>query len=94
MRMTLRLSTTVQGETRTWPLENSPIRIGRGSANAVQILDATVSKEHAELLEHTGKWTIRDLGSRNGTRVNGARPRVRCRSSPATGSRWARCRWR
>jgi len=71
MRMTLRLSTTVQGETRHWPLENSPIRIGRGSANIVQILDATVSKEHAELLEQAGKWTIRDLGSRNGTRVNG-----------------------
>ncbi len=71
MRMTLRLTATLQGETRHWPLSTSPVRIGRGSGNAIQILDATVSKEHAELLEQGGHWTIRDLGSRNGTRVNG-----------------------
>ena len=71
MDMSLRLTTTLQGETRHWPLAASPARIGRGSLNAIQVLDATVSKEHAELLEQGGHWTIRDLGSRNGTRVNG-----------------------
>ncbi len=69
--MALHLSVTLSGETRTWPLEGGPVRIGRGSGNQVQLLDATVSKEHAELAEQGGRWSIRDLGSRNGTRVNG-----------------------
>jgi serine phosphatase RsbU (regulator of sigma subunit) len=65
------LATHWNGEQRLWPLESSPLRLGRGSSNAVQLLDATVSKEHAEMLQADGRWTIRDLGSRNGTRVNG-----------------------
>ena len=69
--MALQLATQWNGEQRLWPLENSPIRLGRGSSNAVQLLDATVSKEHAEMLQADGRWSIRDLGSRNGTRVNG-----------------------
>jgi serine phosphatase RsbU (regulator of sigma subunit) len=69
--MPLQLATHWNGEQRLWPLENAPIRLGRGSANAVQLLDATVSKEHAELMHADGRWSIRDLGSRNGTRVNG-----------------------
>jgi len=68
--MDLRLTGTFQGETRHWPLESSPISIGRSSTNDVQILDGTVSKEHAVLEMREGQWTIRDLGSRNGTRVN------------------------
>ena len=69
--MPLQLATHWNGEQRLWPLENPPLRLGRGSGNAVQLLDATVSKEHAEMLQSEGRWTIRDLGSRNGTRVNG-----------------------
>src|SRR5512147_2617801 len=69
--MTLRLSTILNGERRHWPLAASPVRIGRASSNAVQLLDGTVSKEHAELASTPDGWTIRDLGSRNGTRVNG-----------------------
>lgn len=69
--MPLQLTTTWNGENRQWPLEGSPLRVGRGSGNVIQLLDATVSKEHAELVETNGRWTIRDLGSRNGTRVNG-----------------------
>jgi hypothetical protein len=34
--------------------------------------DRTVSAEHAVLAYIKGRWTIRDLGSRNGTRVNGS----------------------
>jgi serine phosphatase RsbU (regulator of sigma subunit) len=69
--MALQLSTLLNGEARQWPLEGATVRIGRGSGNHVQLLDATVSKEHAELAEQAGRWTILDLGSRNGTRVNG-----------------------
>ena len=69
--MSLLLSVQLQGLPQSWPLSTSPVRIGRRSDNDIQIKDNTVSKEHAELLEQGGHWTIRDLGSRNGTRVNG-----------------------
>jgi predicted component of type VI protein secretion system len=69
--MSLRLSATLNGENRQWLLERSPVSLGRASGNAIQVLDGTVSKEHAELSLTGDRWTIRDLGSRNGTRVNG-----------------------
>src|SRR5580765_8644753 len=69
--MSLRLSATLNGENRQWLLERSPVSLGRASGNAIQVLDGTVSKEHAELSLAGDRWTIRDLGSRNGTRVNG-----------------------
>src|SRR5262249_33760502 len=74
--MVLRLSATVNGEPHQWLLERSPVRLGRASGNAVQILDGTVSKEHAELFLDGGRWSVRDLGSRNGTRVNGREAQV------------------
>jgi sigma-B regulation protein RsbU (phosphoserine phosphatase) len=69
--MPLRLSTTLNGEVRHWVLERSPVSLGRASGNTIQLLDSTVSKAHAELAQAGERWTIRDLGSRNGTRVNG-----------------------
>ena len=35
--------------------------------------DDTVSRRHAELRLHDGRWMLRDLGSSNGTWVNGRR---------------------
>lgn len=55
----------------TWPLEGERLAVGRSSRNEVHIPDATVSKAHAEIARSGTGWTIRDLGSRNGTRVNG-----------------------
>ena len=69
--MELVLSGIVGGETRRFALPGPTARAGRSSANAVQLLDGTVSKEHAEFRLDAGRWTVRDLGSRNGTRVNG-----------------------
>jgi len=69
--MILKLSTTLNGETRTWSVEELPVRIGRSSSNFVQVLDSSVSREHAELARDGARITVRDLGSRNGTRVNG-----------------------
>jgi two-component system, NtrC family, response regulator HydG len=45
--------------------------IGRGNACDYAIADPTVSTRHAELVRLHDGWLIRDLGSRNGTRVNG-----------------------
>ena len=49
-----------------------PQLIGR-SSEALQIGDQTCSRRHAELTPDDGEWFIRDLGSANGTYVNGRR---------------------
>ena len=69
--MSLQLIVTLGTERKMFPLGADVMRIGRASNNAIQIADATVSKEHAEIVRAGAQWTIRDLGSRNGTRVNG-----------------------
>ena len=65
------LTATVNGEPRRWPLAGERLGIGRSSRNTIHIADATVSKDHAELCLRDGRWHVLDLGSRNGTRVNG-----------------------
>ena len=69
--MVLQLSTQLNGERRVWPLDQERLTVGRSSKHAVHLPDATVSKDHAEISRHEGGWAVRDLGSRNGTRVNG-----------------------
>ena len=45
--------------------------IGRASTNKVVIRDERASRIHAELFFSNGRWTLRDLESRNGTLLNG-----------------------
>ena len=45
--------------------------LGRAASCDYVIHDATVSSRHAELARDPDGWVIRDLGSLNGTRVNG-----------------------
>lgn len=47
--------------------------IGRNHEGELVILASSVSREHAELRRTDAGWTVRDLGSRNGTYVGGAR---------------------
>jgi pSer/pThr/pTyr-binding forkhead associated (FHA) protein/uncharacterized RDD family membrane protein YckC len=47
--------------------------IGRSRACAVQIAETTVSRQHAIFIVEPGKVRLRDLGSSNGTFVNGQR---------------------
>lgn len=47
--------------------------IGRGLGCQLTIDDPLLSREHAALKLEEGRVTLRDLGSRNGTFVNGAR---------------------
>ena len=46
--------------------------IGRGAGCGVAINDAHVSKLHARVYPHEGTWFVEDLGSTNGTSVDGA----------------------
>jgi len=63
----------------TFTLEGDQLNIGRDSTNEVTINDAEVSRHHARLTFQGGKYVLEDLGSTNGTFVNGQRlagPRV------------------
>jgi predicted component of type VI protein secretion system len=57
---------------RTLPLMRERTTIGRRPYNDLVLDDLTVSGEHAVILCQDGQWWLRDLRSRNGTRVNGA----------------------
>lgn len=45
--------------------------LGRTSQNAVQLKVAEASRNHCRFTEEKGSWFIEDLGSSNGTQVNG-----------------------
>ena len=57
----------------TYSLEGDQLVIGRDSSSGVPINDAEVSRKHARLIFQGGKYVIEDLGSTNGTFVNGQR---------------------
>lgn len=60
-------------------LEGDQMTIGRDSTNEITINDAEISRRHARLTFQGGKYVLEDLGSTNGTFVNGQRlagPRV------------------
>lgn len=57
----------------TYPLEGDQLIIGRDATSGVAINDAEVSRKHARLNFQGGKYVIEDLGSTNGTFVNGQR---------------------
>lgn len=46
--------------------------IGRQSS-AIELSDNTVSRHHAQVVHRGGKWLIEDLGSANGTYLNGVK---------------------
>ena len=52
-------------------LDGSTVTLGRGTSNAVQLHDTEISREHAEFSRRGESFYIRDLGSSNGTFVNG-----------------------
>jgi FHA domain-containing protein len=56
--------------------------IGRNHEGELVVLATSVSREHAELRKTDSGWTARDLGSRNGTFVDGVRVQGRV---PLTG---------
>ncbi len=51
--------------------------IGRNHEGELVVLASSVSREHAELRKTDAGWHVRDLGSRNGTFVDGTRAQGR-----------------
>ena len=59
---------------RQIPLEGTSTTVGRAADCEVVLPgDETVSRQHARLERGADGWTVTDLGSRNGTFVNGRR---------------------
>jgi pSer/pThr/pTyr-binding forkhead associated (FHA) protein len=48
------------------------VTIGRAAECEVRLADTSVSRRHAEIRAAGDGWTVVDLGSTNGTKVNGA----------------------
>ncbi len=61
------------GDTATFLLDAPRLVIGRDRGVDLVVRDSAVSRRHAELVGRNGGWTVCDLGSANGTKVNGAR---------------------
>jgi pSer/pThr/pTyr-binding forkhead associated (FHA) protein len=56
---------------RSHELKAERTTVGRVEDNNFQIPDSSVSSHHAEIILKGGEVTIRDLGSTNGTYING-----------------------
>jgi len=62
-----------EGETpgRRWAIDRSVITIGRSEDCDVIIPDRQVSRHHATIHRQDDAWVLTDLGSKNGTFLNG-----------------------
>jgi phosphoserine phosphatase RsbU/P len=64
----------VDGKTVTLPLDRDRIALGRSSANELCYPDDIgLSRQHLVLARKDGQWQVQDLGSKNGTLLNGRR---------------------
>ncbi|MHC4611546.1 MAG: SpoIIE family protein phosphatase, partial [Planctomycetota bacterium] len=64
--------TTTDGQTRTHPL-SGPVLFGRDASCAVLLDDPGVSRRHAQIRPEGDGFVVEDLGSKNGTLLNGVR---------------------
>ncbi len=64
---------------KSGPLEGRQFRLipgqittlGRAPTNRIAVPDEVCSRNHCEVFQAGGRWLVRDLGSRNGTKVQG-----------------------
>jgi DNA-binding winged helix-turn-helix (wHTH) protein len=56
---------------REWPLVNGTHLVGRDRECTIRIDSTTISRRHARIVVTSGETTVEDLGSKNGTEVNG-----------------------
>jgi pSer/pThr/pTyr-binding forkhead associated (FHA) protein len=59
------------GKRREFPMHGNSITVGRRPESDLRVPTADVSREHCELVIEDGKLIVHDVGSSNGTFVNG-----------------------
>nr|MBK7066529.1 FHA domain-containing protein [Deltaproteobacteria bacterium] len=90
---------------RLWRFEVGRVRIGRSPDNDLALdpqQDLDASSRHCEIAWQSDAWVVSDLGSRNGTFLNGARVQQRalqsgmcsCWGVPGRGFGWSSRPWR
>jgi hypothetical protein len=65
------IATLTPPEGSMHPIMQDEVTVGRSDANGIVLSDASVSSRHARILRAGGAFVLEDLGSRNGTFVNG-----------------------
>ncbi len=70
----MRLKLTSADNLQTFALKtNTPMVVGRAPTSDIPVFDPTISRRHAELLSNDKTLQVKDLGSSNGTFLNGAK---------------------
>lgn len=62
---------------QVFDLGGEELTVGRGAGNRLVLSDPSVSREHCKVERHDGDFHLKDLGSHNGTFVNGEAVRER-----------------
>ena len=62
---------TNDGQIFNFPISKDTVRIGRSNDNDLIFADNTVSRYHTEIQKRKNDYILADLGSYNGTRLNG-----------------------
>lgn len=60
-----------EGESFTHTLEGDSVVVGRSSVADLRVEDRFLSRKHARMFFRDHEWWVEDLGSRNGTKLNG-----------------------
>lgn len=60
-----------ENKTQHYAIDSDTVTIGRSSENDIQISDKYISREHVRIRQKGDKYFVKDLGSENGTFVNG-----------------------
>jgi Nif-specific regulatory protein len=57
-------------------LPDRPVSLGRSRDNTITLQDEHASRQHARVVFERGRWVIHDVGTLNGTRLDGSRIHV------------------
>ncbi len=71
MEMPILILLEGKGVGRSWPLDKEIMTIGRSEDCDVVLVERQVSRHHARIRRRGSQYILEDLGSKNGTHVNG-----------------------
>ena len=70
-----------------WTISSDVFLIGRGGECHLVLPERQVSRQHIKILREGGRFILQDLGSKNGTHLNGMRVTGRAPIQDGTRSR-------